>query len=172
MGVAFSHIKGASNVGYIVPHCVVQHFMNEYRTHGRFRGVPLPGEACRRRFVSDLQGSNARRDRAARGAASMRGTPDGDTAALLEGRGRFRVAESQQRSAVRWAEMAVRFEQQSVDLAAVETQKLENDRMRSWLGMPDGSGGVMVRKVVPLSMTSKVMLDAVGLLTEPDCRSV
>lgn len=43
VGVAFSHIKGASNVGYVIPRCVVQHFLDEFNQHGVFRGVPLIG---------------------------------------------------------------------------------------------------------------------------------
>jgi len=82
VGVAFSHIKGASNVGYVIPRCVVQHFLDEFNQHGVFRGVPL---------------------------------------------------------------------------IAFECQRLENDSVRKWLGMPDDSTGVMVRKLVPLVQASQIL---------------
>jgi len=89
VGVAFSHMRTASNVGYIIPRSVIQHFLDEYHQHGAFRGVPIPG--C-------------------------------------------------------------------------ETQRLENDGIRAWLGLPAGRSGVMVRKLAPLSRCSDVLRERDVLL--------
>mmetsp|Transcript_42586 Transcript_42586/g.101114 ORF Transcript_42586/g.101114 Transcript_42586/m.101114 type:complete len:599 (+) Transcript_42586:214-2010(+) len=37
-GVAFSKVTHADNVGYIIPHKIVCHFLDEYTTYGEFRG--------------------------------------------------------------------------------------------------------------------------------------
>lgn len=37
-GVAFSKITHADNVGYIIPWLIVEHFLDEYKEHGTFRG--------------------------------------------------------------------------------------------------------------------------------------
>ncbi|GFR42650.1 hypothetical protein Agub_g3587 [Astrephomene gubernaculifera] len=44
-GVAFSKNVSTStdNIGYIIPHRVVKHFLAEAETHGCYRGVPSPG---------------------------------------------------------------------------------------------------------------------------------
>lgn len=43
--MAFSKNVSSStdNIGYIIPRVVVDHFLEEYRCHGRYRGVPSPG---------------------------------------------------------------------------------------------------------------------------------
>lgn len=44
-GVAFSKNVSSStdNIGYIIPHRVVDHFLAEWRNHGTYRGVPSAG---------------------------------------------------------------------------------------------------------------------------------
>jgi len=40
-GVAFSKSaqSNADNIGYIIPYCVVQHFLSEYLAHGSYNGI-------------------------------------------------------------------------------------------------------------------------------------
>lgn len=38
-GVAFSKLSHADNIGFVIPSCIVQHFLDEYRRHGTYRGV-------------------------------------------------------------------------------------------------------------------------------------
>lgn len=40
-GVAFSKLvqSNADNVGYIIPYCVVEHFLSEYLAHGSYNGI-------------------------------------------------------------------------------------------------------------------------------------
>lgn len=44
-GVAFSKNVSSStdNIGYIIPHCIVQHFLSEYASAGVYRGICCPG---------------------------------------------------------------------------------------------------------------------------------
>jgi hypothetical protein len=40
-GVAFSKSvqSNADNIGYIIPYCVVEHFLSEYLAHGSYNGI-------------------------------------------------------------------------------------------------------------------------------------
>jgi hypothetical protein len=36
--VAFQHVPGAENVGYVIPTPIVQHFLTDIERHGQFTG--------------------------------------------------------------------------------------------------------------------------------------
>lgn len=38
VGVAFQHVPGAENIGYVIPTTIVQHFLSDIDRHGRYTG--------------------------------------------------------------------------------------------------------------------------------------
>lgn len=43
VGVAFQGWDSAQNVGYVVPSCVIEHFLQDLRRNGRYTGFPAAG---------------------------------------------------------------------------------------------------------------------------------
>lgn len=48
VGVAFSKLRSAEATGYIIPFCVVAHFLEEYKRHGTFTGLCCLGMLVQR----------------------------------------------------------------------------------------------------------------------------
>ena len=46
VGVAFQHLQGADNIGYVIPAPVVRHFLADIERTGRYRGVCQFGFVC------------------------------------------------------------------------------------------------------------------------------